>query len=189
MIAKPHLAATVLMIVALLTSCASPATDQPTEPTHGATDIAFAHNMIPHHRQAVDLAAMVPGHTGNPALRSIATQIGADQQAEIRTLDGLLTTWGESEDPHAMPPLDHGGMAMMGMVDQTTMDRLASLNDDAFDTLWVTSMIGHHQGAIAMAQDEIAHGQSADAVHVANLIITAQQREIAMMTHLISASQ
>jgi predicted outer membrane protein len=70
-----------------------------------------------------------------------------------------------------------------------TLDRLQSLDDDAFDTLWVTSMIGHHQGAIEMAQDEIARGQSADAVHVARLIITAQQREIAMMTHLVSASQ
>lgn len=50
-------------------------------------------------------------------------------------------------------------------------------------------MIGHHQGAIAMAHDELGHGYSADAVHVATLIITAQQREIAMMTHLISASQ
>jgi uncharacterized protein (DUF305 family) len=82
-----------------------------------------------------------------------------------------------------------GMMGMMGMVDQGTLDRLQSLDDDPFDTLWVTSMIGHHQGAIVMAQDEIAHGQSADAVHVARLIITAQQREIAMMTHLISASQ
>jgi uncharacterized protein (DUF305 family) len=80
-------------------------------------------------------------------------------------------------------------MLMAGMVDQATLDRLQSLDDDAFDTLWVTSMIGHHQGAITMAQDEIAHGQSADAIHVARLIITAQQREIAMMTHLISASQ
>jgi uncharacterized protein (DUF305 family) len=40
-----------------------------------------------------------------------------------------------------------------------------------------------------MAQDEIAHGDSPDAKHVASLIITTQQREIAMMTHLTSASQ
>jgi uncharacterized protein (DUF305 family) len=185
----PHLAATILAIVAFLTSCAAPATDRPAAPTHSAADVTFAHDMIPHHRQAVVLAAMVPARTGNAALRSIATQIGADQQAEIRTLEGLLTTWGEPSDFDAMRPSDHGGMTMKGMVDQTTMGRLATLNDDAFDTLWVTSMIGHHQGAIVMAQDEIAHGDSPDARHVAELIITAQQREIAMMTHLISATQ
>jgi uncharacterized protein (DUF305 family) len=131
----------------------------------------------------------VPAHTANASLRSMATQIGADQQAEIRTLNGLLTEWDQpAADPGGESPSD-GGMVMAGMVDQATLDRLASLDDDAFDTLWVTSMIGHHQGAIAMAQDEIAHGRSADAIHVARLIITAQQREIAMMTHLISASQ
>ena len=80
-------------------------------------------------------------------------------------------------------------MAMAGMVDQSVIDRLQSLHDDAFDTLWVTSMIGHHQGAIAMARQEIAHGESGDAVRTATLIITAQQREIATMTHLVSASQ
>ena len=78
---------------------------------------------------------------------------------------------------------------MIGMVDQNTMTKLQSLNDAAFDTLWATSMISHHQGAVTMAQDEIASGQSADAIHVATLIVEAQQREIATMTHLISASQ
>jgi uncharacterized protein (DUF305 family) len=154
---------------------------------HNTADIDFARNMIPHHQQAVELAAMVPARTANPALRVTATHIGADQQAEIRTLEALLAGWGEpSEDPHAT----HDAMPMMmGMVDRATLDRLESLHDASFDTLWVTSMISHHQGAVTMAQDEIAYGQSPDAIHVANLIITTQQREIAMMTHLISASQ
>jgi uncharacterized protein (DUF305 family) len=195
-------AAVVLIFAAILTACSGSATNPPTTQTkpdvtgsgaaHGVADVVFARNMIPHHQQAVVLAAMVPAHTANAALRVTATHIGADQQAEVRTLNGLLTQWGERVDPDGVSPSDHGGMGMMGMmgmVDQGTLDRLQSLDDDPFDTLWVTSMIGHHQGAIVMAQDEIAHGQSADAVHVARLIITAQQREIAMMTHLISASQ
>jgi uncharacterized protein (DUF305 family) len=47
-------------------------------------------------------------------------------------------------------------------------------------------MIGHHQGAVTMAQAEVARGENPDAIHMANLIITAQQREIAYMTHLLS---
>lgn len=200
---SPRVVAAIMMtLAAILTSCGGSATNPPTAQTqpaaagtagspaaHGPADVAFARNMIPHHQQAVVLAAMVPAHTANASLRSMATQIGADQQAEIRTLDGLLTAWNEPVvDPGGMSP-PGGEMLMAGMVDQATLDRLQSLDDDAFDTLWVTSMIGHHQGAITMAQEEIAHGQSADAIHVARLIITAQQREIAMMTHLISASQ
>jgi uncharacterized protein (DUF305 family) len=50
-------------------------------------------------------------------------------------------------------------------------------------------MIGHHEGAVKMAQDEMAHGESPDGVRVARTIVTTQQREIAVMTHLISAAQ
>jgi uncharacterized protein (DUF305 family) len=194
------LAAVVLSTVAALVSCGRPVSDthlgQPTSiaaPTgapaaHNAADVTFARNMLPHHQQGVELAAMVPSHTMNPDLRVIAAHIRADQQAEIQTLNLLLVQWQEAAEPDAGGS-GHHGMGMAGMVDQKTIDRLQSLHDAEFDTLWTTSMIGHHQGAIMMAQDEIAHGLSADAIHAATLIVEAQQREIATMTHLISASQ
>lgn len=191
------LAGLALLMAVALSSCGNSAVDAHSASTttklaaHNAADVEFVRNMIPHHQQAVVLGAMVPSRTANPEVRMMATHISADQQAEIWTMNGLLASWGEPIEPPDTP--DHGmemsGMPMKGMVDQATLDKLRTLDDEAFDTLWVTSMIGHHQGAITMAQDEIAHGQSPDAVHVATLIVTAQQREIAMMTHLISASQ
>ena len=98
--------AVVLVFAAILTSCSDSATDPPSahrSAAHNAADVTFAQNMIPHHQQAVVLAAMVPAHTANAALRVTATHIGADQQAEIRTLNGLLAEWGE--------PVDAGGMS------------------------------------------------------------------------------
>ena len=53
------------------------------------------------------------------------------------------------------------------MVDDATMARLASLNGAEFDTLWLQSMIGHHQGAIEMAKAEIANGENVDAIGLA----------------------
>jgi uncharacterized protein (DUF305 family) len=156
---------------------------------HNAADVAFVRNMLPHHQQGVELAAMVAAHTTNPDLKVIAAHIGADQQAEIQTLNLLLAQWHEEANPDGGAHAGHEGMPMMGMVDQSTVNELQSLAGAAFDTLWAKSMISHHQGAVMMAQDEIAHGQSVDAIHVAALIVEAQQREIAVMTHLISASQ
>jgi uncharacterized protein (DUF305 family) len=183
------LIATLLTLVVAQTSCSDPSPAAPAA-QHGAADLTFARDMIPHHQQAVTLAAMVPARTGNTDLRMTATHIGADQQAEVRTLTGLLTTWDESSDSSGSSPDQHGmTMPMVGMVDDATMQRLRTLQDGPFDTLWVTSMIGHHRGAIAMANDEIAHGQSPDAIHVAELIVTSQQREISMMNHLISATE
>jgi uncharacterized protein (DUF305 family) len=195
------LAAVALALVATVTSCGRPAGDprpghaesstasnaQPA--AHNAADVVFARSMLPHHKQGVELAAMVPTHTLNPDLRVIATHIRADQQAEIHTLDLLLTQWHEPADPDHGNGVGHDGMAMAGMVDQSTIDKLKSLDGAAFDTMWATSMISHHQGAITMAQSEIAHGQSADAIHAATLIVEAQQREISTMTHLVSATQ
>ena len=60
-----------------------------------------------------------------------------------------LVQWDVQPDPSS----DHSGhgMAMQGMVDDATMAKLQSLKGAEFDTLWLQSMIGHHQGAIEMA--------------------------------------
>jgi uncharacterized protein (DUF305 family) len=195
-------AAAALAMVAVLSSCGSPsqehAGDHPASASqsadHNAADVAFAQEMIPHHRQAVEMAAMVPSRTTNPDVRMMATHISWDQQAEIRTMTGLLAQWGE---PVAADHGEHSGMdmpgmstmVMPGMVDGATMTQIQSLNGAAFDELWITSMIDHHQGAVTMAQTEIADGQSPDAKKLAEMIISAQQREIAQMNNLVSAKE
>lgn len=193
--------ALVLTVIATMTSCGHSIIDQHVghgesggsvdeQPApHNAADVAFARNMLPHHQQGVELAALVPARSTNPDLRVIAAHIAADQQAEILTLNLLLAQWHEQSHPDGGGHAGHEGMPTMGMVDQNTIDELRSLDGLAFDTLWAQSMISHHQGAVQMAQEEINHGHSADAIHVAALIVEAQQREIAIMTHLISSAQ
>jgi uncharacterized protein (DUF305 family) len=149
---------------------------------HNMDDVMFAQHMIPHHRQAVDMATMVPSRTNNAALRVVAIHIKTDQRAEIDLLTDFLKHWGE-------PLSGHEPMAMDGMVDPDTMSQLDSLNGSAFDTLWITAMIAHHQGAVRMAEAELAHGQNPDARKMAQLIITSQKREIAYMTHMISTTE
>jgi uncharacterized protein (DUF305 family) len=201
-------AAAALAMVALLSACGSTTHDEhaghhpaPTAQSadqtsdHNAADVAFAQGMIPHHRQAVEMAAMVPSRSSNPDVRMMATHISWDQQAEIRTMTGLLGQWGE---PEAMNHDEHGGMAgmpgmvdgvMPGMVDDATMTQIKSLSGPAFDELWITSMIEHHQGAVTMAHTEIADGQNSEAKKLAEMIITAQQREIAQMNDLVSTTE
>jgi uncharacterized protein (DUF305 family) len=48
-------------------------------------------------------------------------------------------------------------------------------------------MIQHHQGAIAMAQDEIKSGQYPPAVALAHSIVTSQQQEITTMQGFIAS--
>ena len=168
-----------LLILAVLASCG---THPSRSALHNPADIAFAQDMIPHHQQAVDMAALVPTHTADQTMHVIAAHIAADQRAEIKALNELLRQWGAPAGGTGM-----GGMA--GMVDGATMNKLTALDGTDFDQLWLTAMIGHHQGAVTMAQAELTHGENPDATHMARLIITAQQREIAYMNHLLSKSE
>ena len=153
-------------------------------PPSGDYDRDFAAMMIPHHQQAVELAAMVPDRSTNPDVLALATKIAGAQQPEINTMKALLLQW--DVDPNEMShESGHAGMAMAGMVDDATMVKLDNLKGTDFDTLWLQSMISHHEGAIAMAKTEIADGKSADMVTLAGSIVTAQQAEIDQMKQML----
>ena len=150
---------------------------------HNDADVAFVTDMIPHHEQAVGCRRLVPGRSTDPAVIKLAAEISAAQGPEIETMKGFLVQWNASADS------DHGGsmegMQMPGMVDDATMTKLQSLKGAEFDTLWLQSMIGHHEGAIGMANTEIADGVNADAKALANDIVTAQQAEIGQMKKML----
>jgi uncharacterized protein (DUF305 family) len=193
-----RLAAVVVAVAAalFLASCSSAPSDGTTEHQKtdepvitgepagfNADDVAFATNMIPHHQQAVDLSALAPERSTDPELLELATRIAAAQQPEIETLKVFLVQWKENPDAGA----GHGGhgSAMAGMVDEATMTKLESLSGAEFDTLWLESMISHHQGAIEMAKAEIANGENVDAKRLAQTIIDTQQAEIGQMKQML----
>jgi uncharacterized protein (DUF305 family) len=184
-----------LASAAVVSSCAGPPSShehasQDTRSTeHNAADVAFAQNMIPHHQQAVDMSAMVPSRTANPDVVVLANHIGSDQQSEIDMLKELLARWGEPTGADHAGHDGHAAMGIDGMVDAATMERLQYLRGGEFDGLWLRSMIKHHQGAVTMAQHEVAHGQNPDAVKMAKIIVDWQQLEIGQMTKLASVPE
>lgn len=183
----------------LLSSCTSPAATsgdtsaaaQPaqTKPAqNNAADVTFATDMIPHHEQAVQLSSLVPLRSTDPAVVKLASEISAAQGPEIQTMKGFLVQWG------APPVANHegrgaamDGMQMQGMVDAATMTKLESLRGREFDQQFLRSMIGHHEGAVAMANVELADGMNADAKSLATQIVTAQQAEIGQMKQMLGA--
>ena len=103
-----------LVTAIFLSACSSTtASDGHTDHEHGTTespavagapagfdadDVAFATNMIPHHQQAVDLTALVPGRSTNPELIALAQQISGAQAPEIDTMKAFLVQWKENPD-------------------------------------------------------------------------------------------
>ena len=73
----------------------SPASSQPADQAgHNDADIAFAQRMIPHHAQAIEMAAMATTHATSPEVRELADNIKQAQQPEIDQMTGWLQTWG-----------------------------------------------------------------------------------------------
>jgi uncharacterized protein (DUF305 family) len=184
--------AAVLLAVGLLTACggspdrhaAGSSANQTSEPAnHNASDIAFARNMIPHHEQAVQMAQMVPTNTTNRQVIALANHIISTQLPEVQAFRAKLMQWPETQDTHDVR--GHDGRGLPGMVDQATMAKLQSLNGAEFDRLWLTSMIAQHRGAVATAQDELAHGRDADVMYLARTIIADQQAEINQMQQIL----
>ena len=186
----------------LVSSCASPSStssDGHTDHTHGseasaaapndapnnAADVAFVSGMIPHHEQAVEMSALVPQRSTNPEVIKLAADISAAQEPEIQTMKGFLAQWNAGEGTGHE---GHDMGAMTGMVDDGSMAKLETLKGADFDKLWLTSMIGHHEGAVTMAKTEIADGANADAKALASHIVTAQEAEIAQMKQMVAAS-
>ena len=77
--------------------------------------------------------------------------------------------------------MDMGGGEMPGMMSDADMEKLMAASGKEFDTEFLRMMITHHQGAITMAQDEVANGKNPDAVKLAQQIATSQQAEIDTM--------
>lgn len=177
----------------------STGTDAGSEERNDA-DVMFAQMMIPHHRQAVDMSAMMLDKDGiDPDIATLATTIQEAQVPEIETMTGWLEAWGEPQEPeggmegHAMGETDaedesmDDAQPMDGMMSGDQMDRLEAAEGAEASRLFLESMTAHHEGAITMAQEEIADGQNPEAVRLAETIVATQQAEIERMAELLAA--
>ena len=103
--------------------------------------------MIPHHEQALELAALVGGRDGSPGLEAMALRIDREQVEEIGQMQGLMRARG-------LAPVAVG--MMHGMAEPATLATLRSSRGPAFERLWLDTMISHHDGALMMARDYLA---------------------------------
>lgn len=167
-------------------------TEQTTEATDAAADfndadVMFAQGMIPHHEQAVEMAGLAADRSESPEVQDLAARIEGAQGPEIEQMQGLLADWGE-EEMGDMGGMDMEGMeGMEGMASADEMAELEAASGTEFDQLFLTLMIEHHEGAVAMAEAEVADGQNAEAQDLAQAIIDAQQSEIDEMQGLLDA--
>jgi uncharacterized protein (DUF305 family) len=132
-------------------------------------DIQFMMGMIHHHGQAITMARWAPTHGASPAVVRLSERVVNAQQDEIALAQRWLRDRGRpapEPDPSGMK-MTMGGeehvMLMPGMLTEAQMRELDAARGEDFDRLFLTFMIQHHRGAVAMVKELFAsHGAGQD---------------------------
>ncbi|MGB3696240.1 MAG: DUF305 domain-containing protein [Gordonia sp. (in: high G+C Gram-positive bacteria)] len=147
---------------------------------HNGADVMFAQMMLPHHEQALVMSDIVLGKSDIPAqVRDLAEQIKKAQGPEIAQLQAWLKQWNAPTSAH----MDH---EMDGMLSETELDELRAASGTDAAKLFLKQMIEHHEGAVDMAEEEIADGKNADAIEMARSIVDSQRKEIDQMKQMLT---
>ncbi|HSD68907.1 MAG TPA: DUF305 domain-containing protein, partial [Woeseiaceae bacterium] len=120
--------------------------------SYSPDDVRFMQDMIPHHHQAIEMAALVTGRTNRPEIIDAAGRINGSQNDEI----AFMQQWLESRGEDVPEPTAHEAMhtthKMAGMATPEQMAELAQSEGTDFDRLFLTLMIAHHEGAVKMVE-------------------------------------
>jgi uncharacterized protein (DUF305 family) len=165
-------------------------------------DVAFMGGMIHHHAQAIEMARLAPTHAASAPIRVLAARIINAQHDEIARMQQWLRDRDRPApelhitDAHVMVTGgQHGAGAqhavhMPGMLTAEQMAQLAQARGTAFDRLFLTFMIQHHTGAVAMVSELFAThgaGQDDEIFKLASDVQVDQATEIARMERMLSA--
>ena len=153
-------------------------------------DLAFVQMMIPHHRQALEMAALAPERASSTEVLSLARRIDAAQAPEI----WLMSQWLEAEgldvpeagdDPSEWDHAAHGHAGMAGLLSPEEMAALIRAEGTEFDRLFLEGMIRHHDGAVQMATEGMPESTNARVLELMEEVATGQLAEIARMQGLL----
>ncbi len=167
-------------------------------------DIDFMSGMIHHHAQAIVISKWAPSHGAAASVQRLTARIINAQTDEINIMQTWLTDRNQVAPKvdsagnvtmgmagHNMPGHDMstmGGMGAMpsmpGMLTDAQMKTLDAARGTEFDRLFLTFMIQHHRGAVAMVKTLFAArgaGQDETVFKFANDVEVDQSTEIKRM--------
>jgi uncharacterized protein (DUF305 family) len=183
-----RMSAAAVMATVTLSACSSSAhqaaTGSPSTSSaqaHNSTDVTFAQNMTPCHKQAIQMSEIILTKQGlDPRVVQVANQIKAAEGPDVEGMQSWLSQWQQP-----MTPSSAAGMpGMQGMTGMASPEQMTALQNAAgadASKQFLTMMIQNHQHAIMLAQSEIDSGQYPPAVAMAHSIATAEQQEVNTM--------
>ncbi|MFI1354227.1 DUF305 domain-containing protein [Streptomyces sp. NPDC020898] len=144
-----------------------------------SADVAYARMMIEHHAQAIEITELVPKRAESTPVKLLAERIAAAQGPEISAMQGWL-----KENDRDGEATGHAHEVMPGMATEAQLTKLRAAKGKAFDELFLTLMITHHEGAVTMATDVKGQGNNVRIEEMADDVIAQQTTEINRMREM-----
>jgi uncharacterized protein (DUF305 family) len=153
---------------------------------HSPADVDFVRDMLHHHAQALVMTGYVDERASSRDIRLLAERMRISQEDEM----GQLETWLQARgEPARDPDSPHDSHALMpGMLTAQELAALEDASGEAFDELFLQSMIRHHEGALVMIAELFAtpEGAEQELAQLASHFDSDQRIEIARMTTMLA---
>jgi uncharacterized protein (DUF305 family) len=172
-------------------------------PVSTSAEAGFARDMQVHHLQGVELAMIIRDRTEDDAVRLLGYDIATTQAQQAGQLYGWLTEWdlsqagpepsmtwmtrpGRSSDTHEHTGAAHiPGEPMPGLATDAQIIELTAASGVEAERQFLTLMIAHHLGAVAMAEAVQDRASNSSVLGFANSVIISQEAEIILMEDML----
>ncbi|MEU5843141.1 DUF305 domain-containing protein [Rhodococcus sp. NPDC047139] len=178
----------------------------PATPVAGSVDVGFAQDMIVHHNQAVEMAAVAVANSEDDRIRNIAYDILTTQQNQIGQMQGWLSLWGQPTLPSGEYMAwmtetghDHGSHGtsedtgnsaaahlMPGMATSEDLANLRAARGLELDVLFLQLMLRHHEGGLSMMEYGEQYASTPAVRNLAGTMVATQQGESDLMRSLLA---
>lgn len=191
------LASAAIAALVLTTFGITRAVSVPDYPGTASADAGFARDMQAHHAQAVQMSMLIQDRSSNEQVLAMAYDIALTQQHQIGQMHSWLEQWNLPQTTSA-PPMawmqsdehrqmnDKGAMTMPGMAPPRKLDQLQTATGQEADRLYLSLMIDHHRGGVAMAKAALQKASTQRVHDFAQKLIIAQTAEINAMKELLN---
>jgi uncharacterized protein (DUF305 family) len=140
------------------------------EPAANEADALFSLQMIPHHRQTIEIAKAAMEKSQDDFVVNVATQIATAEAGEIEQMATYLRSWNiqvPGEDANA-------AHKMAGMMTAKDVAALKAATGKQYDDLFLTTLSRHLRSGVDMAKNAQAKGEHIGSKALASKIIVSQ---------------
>ena len=138
------------------------------------TDRHFIENMVPHHKEAVQMSNIALKRGEHREIKQLARNIKRSQSREIKEMSQWYRKWYGRNIPTSSMIVHR--MAMMNPVD---LNKLRTA--EPFDKEFIKQMVPHHKMGIMMVQIALKNLKHPQIRKLANSIVKTQSAEIKEM--------